>query len=201
MTRGLVGLTLEVVFFTIAFGVRSYVQWRRTGSTGFIRPRRDAPPVEKLASSLFVAAIVLLAAGPIADLAGAVRFGALDSTAIAVLGFVIAAAGIALTTGAQLSMGDSWRIGVDPNERTELVTSGMFGLVRNPIFTAMMLASIGLALLVPNWWSFAAVIVLVLGLELQVRLVEEPYLRSRHGAAYERYQRDAGRFVPGLGKA
>jgi protein-S-isoprenylcysteine O-methyltransferase Ste14 len=201
VTRGVVALALEIVFFAIAFGVRSYVQWRRTGATGFIRPRRGAPPVETLASSLFVAAIVLLAAGPIADLAGAARFEALDSTAVGVVGFVVAAAGIFLTIVAQLSMGDSWRIGVDPNERTELVTGGIFGMVRNPIFTAMVLASIGLALLVPNWWSLAALVVLVVGLEVQVRLVEEPYLRAAHGAAYERYQRDAGRFVPGLGKA
>src|SRR5262245_40232308 len=113
MTRGLVGLLLEIVFFTIAFGVRSWVQWRRTGSTGFIRPRRGVPPVELLASTMFVVSIVLLAIGPVADLAGAARIAALDSAPVAVIGFVVAVAGIALTTVAQLSMGDSWRIGVD----------------------------------------------------------------------------------------
>lgn len=201
MTRGLIGLALEIVFFTIAFGVRCFVQWRRTGSTGFILPRRGAPPVELVASSLFVAAIVLLAAGPIADLAGATRFDALDSAAVAITGFVVATAGIALTTWAQLSMGDSWRIGVDPTEHTDLVTHGIFGIVRNPIFTAMMLASVGLALLVPNWWSFAAVVVLLIGLEVQVRMVEEPYLSQAHGAVYSQYRTATGRFLPGLGTA
>ena len=42
-------------------------------------------------------------------------------------------------------MGESWRIGVDVQERTSLVTAGVFGLVRNPIFSAMCVASIGLA--------------------------------------------------------
>jgi protein-S-isoprenylcysteine O-methyltransferase Ste14 len=200
MSRGVVGLALEIVFFVLAFGARSYVQWRRTGSTGFIRPRRGAPLVETIASSLFVVAILLLAVGPVADLLGATRFAALDSSAVAVIGFVIAATGIALTIAAQLSMGDSWRIGVDPSERTELVTDGIFGTVRNPIFTAMVLAAVGLALLVPNWWSFAAVVVLVVGLELQVRRVEEPHLRSAHGASYEQYRHRTGRFVPGIGR-
>jgi protein-S-isoprenylcysteine O-methyltransferase Ste14 len=199
MSRGVVGVVLEIVFFGLAFGVRSYVQWRRTGATGFIRPRRGAPPIEQIAASLFVLAIVLLAAGPIADLAGAARFEALDTSAIATVGFLIAAAGIALTTWAQLSMGDSWRIGVDPSERTALVTKGSFAIVRNPIFTAMIIASVGLALLVPNWWTIAAVVVLVGGLELQVRLVEEPYLRERHGQEYEQYLQTTGRFVPRVG--
>lgn len=199
MTRGIVGLALEIVFFAFAFGVRSYVQWRRTGATGFIRPRRESPTVEKLASAMFVSSIVLLAAGPVADLAGTGRVEALDTTAVAVVGFAIAVAGIVLTVWAQLSMGDSWRIGVDPAERTELVTRGAFGIVRNPIFTAMMLASFGLALLVPNVWSIAAVVVLVIGLEVQVRRVEEPYLRSVHGPLYEQYSRATGRFLPGLG--
>jgi protein-S-isoprenylcysteine O-methyltransferase Ste14 len=40
------------------------------------------------------------------------------------------------------SMGASWRIGVDPSERTDLVTGGAFALVRNPIFSAMLLTGI-----------------------------------------------------------
>jgi protein-S-isoprenylcysteine O-methyltransferase Ste14 len=199
MTRGWVAVALEIVFFVLAFGVRSWVQWRRTGATGFIRPRRGAPAIELLASSLFVLSIVLLAAGPIADLAGASRIDALDSIGVALVGFVLATAGIVLTVAAQLAMGDSWRIGVDPDDRTELVTQGIFGVVRNPIFTAMVLASIGLALLVPNVWSVAALVVLVVGLEVQVRRVEEPYLHRTHGASYARYSATTGRFLPGIG--
>jgi protein-S-isoprenylcysteine O-methyltransferase Ste14 len=197
MSRAGLALVLEVVFFVLAFGARSVVQWRRTGSSGFIRPRRGAPAVELAASTMFVVAIVLLGAGPVADLAGAGRLTS-DGT-LAAVGAVLAAAGIALTLWAQMSMGDSWRIGVDPDEQTELVTQGVFSTVRNPIFTAMVLASVGLALLVPNAWSMAAVVVLVIGLEVQVRLVEEPYLRRTHGPAYERYVARVGRFVPALG--
>src|SRR5690242_9199941 len=113
MTRGVVGLLLEIVFFGIAFGIRSWMQWQRTGSTGFIRPRRGAPAMDLFASTLFVTSIVLLAVGPIADIAGTGRIDVLDTKAVAAVGFVLAVAGIVLTTIAQLSMGDSWRIGVD----------------------------------------------------------------------------------------
>ena len=50
-----------------------------------------------------------------------------------------------------MAMGASWRIGVDPEETTELVTGGVFGLCRNPIYTFMVIAWVGFALLVPTW--------------------------------------------------
>lgn len=74
----------------------------------------------------------------------------LDGTVGHVAGVVLFAFGLATTLWAQIVMGDSWRVGVDPVERTDLVTDGPFGLVRNPIFAGMLPTSLGLALLVPN---------------------------------------------------
>ena len=199
MNRAVVAIGLEVVFFALAFGWRSWVQWRRTGSTGFIRPRRGAGPAELAGSAGFVAALVLLAAAPVADLAGLDRIAALDTRWAAAAGLALGVAGVALTLASQLAMGDSWRIGVDHDARTDLVTTGVFGWVRNPIFTAMVIATVGLVLLVPNPVSVAALVVLVAALEIQVRLVEEPYLRATHGPTYADYLTTAGRFVPHLG--
>jgi hypothetical protein len=58
----------------------------------------------------------------------------------------------------------------------------------------------GLALLVPNVVALAAFLALVAALELQVRLVEEPYLMRTHGKGYLLYASRVGRFVPGVGK-
>ena len=199
MSRALVALLLEVVFFGLAFGWRSWVQWRRTGSTGFIRPRRGAGAAELVGSSGFVVALALLVAAPVADLADMARIELLDTTWAAAAGVALGICGVALTLVAQFAMGDSWRIGVDPATRTDLVTTGVFRSVRNPIFTAMIVATVGLVLLVPNTVSAAALLVLVAALEVQVRLVEEPYLRTIHGSAYDTYLTSAGRFVPGVG--
>jgi protein-S-isoprenylcysteine O-methyltransferase Ste14 len=121
-------------------------------------------------------------------------------TGVHVAGLVLSVGGIAATLGAQLAMGDSWRVGVDPGERTELVTSGPFALVRNPIYGAMLPTTLGLVMLVPNWVAFAGLAALVLALEVQVRVVEEPYLLRAHGDAYARYAARVGRFVPGVGR-
>jgi len=59
---------------------------------------------------------------------------------------------------------------------------------------------LGFALLVPTWLSFGAPLLVALGLELQVRFVEEPYLARTHGEEYRAYASRVGRFVPRLGR-
>ncbi len=110
------------------------------------------------------------------------------------------ATGIAVAVWSQLVMGRSWRIGVDERERTDLVTTGPFRVVRNPIFTAMVVASVGVALAVPTALAFVAAAAVFVGVETQARLVEEPYLLRTHGRAYAQYTEDVGRFVPSLGR-
>jgi protein-S-isoprenylcysteine O-methyltransferase Ste14 len=75
----------------------------------------------------------------------------------------------------------------------------VFAAVRNPIYTAMIASFAGLALLVPGPVSFGSVILLVIALEMQTRLVEEPHLRRVHGGTYLDYGSRVGRFVPGIG--
>lgn len=53
---------------------------------------------------------------------------------------------------------------------------------------------------VPNVAALAGFAVLVLGLDLQVRSVEEPYLLRVHGQLYVDYSLRAGRFAPRLGR-
>ena len=193
-------LVLYAIVAVITFGVRVAVQVYRTGSTGLHGLPPDAGPLEWIAGGLFVAGLSMVAVALILALVGVLEpVAALDGPAGNVVGIVFAVVGIGLTFGAQLSMGDSWRVGVDPEERTELVTGGPFELVRNPIYSAMILTVFGLVLMVPNVLAVAAFAGLVVALELQVRLVEEPYLLHAHGEEYVGYAARVGRFVPGLG--
>jgi protein-S-isoprenylcysteine O-methyltransferase Ste14 len=116
-------------------------------------------------------------------------------------GIVLTVTGIAAALYAQLAMGASWRIGVNPGERNELVTPGPFALVRNPIFSAMLPTSLGLVLMVPSVVAIIGVVALAVALELQVRVVvEEPYLLRAHGRPYADYAARVGRFVPCVGR-
>jgi protein-S-isoprenylcysteine O-methyltransferase Ste14 len=99
-----------------------------------------------------------------------------------------------------MALGDSWRVGVPRDEHTALVTNGPFAWVRNPIFTAMLISAAGLLLLVPNLAALGAWTAMLVGLEIHVRLVEEPHLLNMHGDAYAKYAARVGRFWPYLGR-
>lgn len=193
-------LILYGISLSLTFGVRIAVQLHRTGSTGVHGFTPGASGLERLAGVLFVASLAMGGMAPVLDLLGVLDpLPALDHTGTNAVGFVLAACGVVLTFAAQLAMGNAWRIGVDPQERTELVTDGPFRLVRNPIYSAMIPTVFGLVLMVPNVLAIAAIVCLVTALELQVRLVEEPHLQRTHGDAYAEYAATVGRFIPGLG--
>jgi protein-S-isoprenylcysteine O-methyltransferase Ste14 len=188
-----VALALYAVFGLVTLGLRIAIQLRRTGSTGF----------KGVSGGADLASGALLVAGIAAGVVGPIEvdpIGPLDGPAGHVAGACLLVAGTALTLYSQLAMGRSWRIGVDPGERTELVTGGPFALVRNPIYSAMLTAFAGLALMVPNAVTIGAFALVLIALEIQTRVVEEPHLLRAHGDAYAAYAARVGRFVPGLGK-
>ena len=152
------------------------------------------------AGGITVATVMSLAAVVLSTLDVVAPIGFLDRPVVSGLGVGVSVAGIALVLRAQADMGASWRIGVDPAERTELVTGGLFRWSRNPIFLGMLVFWAGIALLVPNAVAILAVVLATAAIEVQVRVVEEPYLVKTHGAEYERYAAATGRLVPGVGK-
>jgi protein-S-isoprenylcysteine O-methyltransferase Ste14 len=113
-------------------------------------------------------------------------------------GGALVATGVPIVVVAQVQMGASWRIGID-RRPTALVDRGLFGLVRNPIYAAMVLAAIGAALVAPTAGTLSAAFGLAAIVSLQTRL-EERHLARLHGAAYARYAAKVGRFVPFVGR-
>ena len=193
-------LALMAFYLLLAFGVRVAVALRTTGSSG-ISSIGSAPAIELFGGGMFAAATVLGGVNPLLAVLDVVEpWDELDTTAVHVAGFVACGIGIAGTFVAQMAMGSSWRIGVDPDERTELVTGGVFQLCRNPIYIFMIIALLGFALLVPTWLVLAAGLLLIAGLQIQVRLVEEPHMIRTHGEPYLAWGRRVGRFLPGLGR-
>jgi protein-S-isoprenylcysteine O-methyltransferase Ste14 len=196
-----VALVLYLLGLVLAFGVRTWMQLRRTGTSGFrgISGRRGS--LAWWGGALFPAALLLGLVAPVGVITGVTATLAwLAHPAVATTGLVLGIVGVAVVLRAQSAMGTSWRIGVDDSERTELVTDGLFGRARNPIFTGMAAVAAGVALVAPTPVSALAVVCLVAAVQIQVRVVEEPYLVRTHGQRYLHYAASAGRFLPAIGR-
>jgi protein-S-isoprenylcysteine O-methyltransferase Ste14 len=199
-TPAAVALILLAVFSALGFGWRTWLQRRRTGSFGFHGVSGRIGSVEWIAGVGFVVAMAVAGLGPLLQFVNVIaplHIGA--PVWIHVTGATVATVGIVLTVWAQLEMGDSWRIGVDSEETTQLVHSGVFGLVRNPIYSAMLIFEFGITLLATNLVTIAGFLLAFVSLELQARRIEEPHLLTKHGALYRDYTRSVGRFIPGIG--
>lgn len=196
--RGAFALGLQVGFLAFAFVGRTIEHRRRTGDSGFRWQRHDRDA--RLSGALFAAALLVgTVRVTLVAFSAAPMWDVFDSAGALAPGLVVVAAGCGMTLWAQSAMGSSWRIGVDPTERTELITTGPFGWSRNPIFTGMVTSALGLAILAPTVLTIAAVVMLVAAVEIQVRSVEEPYLR-RAMPGWQSYAYRVGRFVPRLGR-
>jgi protein-S-isoprenylcysteine O-methyltransferase Ste14 len=187
-----VGLAMGVV-------ARMVMQKRRTGDTGF-RGVRAVRGTHRWVNGLLATAVVAGVSAPAAALAGLRPVDALEVTVLHGFGVALAIIGVAAVFAAQVSMGDSWRVGLDEAEDTRLVTTGAFGLVRNPIYAAVFVTMAGFVLMVPNVLSLGSLATFVVAFEWLVRKVEEPYLAQLHGAAYEQYAATVGRFFPMVGR-
>ncbi|MCU1636903.1 MAG: isoprenylcysteine carboxyl methyltransferase [Cryobacterium sp.] len=194
-------LVLYLVYLVLCFGVRAVVLRLRTGDTGFRGISGERGSSRWWAGAIFGPAIILGVLGPVSDLVGVPPMSLLTHPALQITAAGVALFGIALTVLTQSAMGDSWRIGVDDTERTKLVINGPFAVVRNPIFSAMLLTGAGLALMAPNAVSLAGWLALFVAVNLQVRLVEEPYLLDTHTDAYVAYASRTGRFLPRIGRS
>ena len=107
-----------LLYLALAFGWRTLLQVRRTGSSGFKGVSGRVASAEWFAGVLFVVALAVGAAAPVFALTDVVEpIEALDRTPIHALGVVLFTLGLASTLAAQVAMGTSWRIGVD--ERSE----------------------------------------------------------------------------------
>jgi protein-S-isoprenylcysteine O-methyltransferase Ste14 len=193
-------LVLWSIYAALAFGPRTLLHWRATGGSGWSVFAPSKTWSERT-PELLVTLGLLMCSGASGwtwlEPTAAWRWP--PPTALRVAAIVAYAAGALLTVLAQTGMGRSWRVGVDPAERTPLVVGGLFALVRNPIYVGMLLTCGALTLLAPSWLGCAGYASVLLALELQVRCVEEPYLLAVHGDDYRAYTSRVGRFVPGLG--
>ena len=92
-------------------------------------------------------------------------------------------------------MGKSWRMGIDPHEKTRLIVSGPYAYVRHPIYALSSVLMVASFVAVPTIPMLIVAIVHCGLLQWEARR-EERYLLSVHGQAYQDYLAHVGRFIP-----
>ncbi|MBQ9742501.1 MAG: isoprenylcysteine carboxylmethyltransferase family protein [Ruminococcus sp.] len=85
-------------------------------------------------------------------------------------------------------MKDNWRAGVQREDKTNLVTSGIYSVSRNPAFLGFDLMYIGILFAFFNRWLLFATLFAVCLFHLQIVNVEEDFLFEAFGEEYLEYK-------------
>jgi protein-S-isoprenylcysteine O-methyltransferase Ste14 len=102
------------------------------------------------------------------------------------VGVVLCLAGLFLLFLSLVSFGKSFRVGIDRDHPDELVTTGIFGVSRNPIYVAFWIFLLGQFLVFPNWILLVYLIAAAWLFNRQVSR-EEQYMRNHYGQQYLDY--------------
>ena len=131
-------------------------------------------------------------------IAGALRgnLGAVHSVILAAIGAVLFACGIALAVWARLHLGRNWGMPMTQRAEPELVTSGPYRFVRHPIYTGLLTALLGTAL-INNLLGLIVVAVLVAYFYYS-GTVEERNLTATFPKAYPEYKSRTKMLIPFL---
>lgn len=153
---------------------------------------------QRLARLLFTGSLVGAALALVAYSAGAttplLHPIADEAPIVRLTGLGLAIGGQALTLFARGDMGRRWRIGVPEVAPDALVTTGLFGLSRNPVFVGMLMMAAGLAVAVPSPAVIACAVAFWIACEIQVR-DEERFLQHSFGPAYADYRSAVRRWI------
>jgi len=116
------------------------------------------------------------------------------SAAISWIGALLCVAGLVLLFWSIVSLGQSFRVGIDAKAPDELITSGAFAVSRNPIYVAFAMVLAGEFLILPNWLLLLYLLAFAVLFHRQV-LREEAYLACRYGNEYQAYRKRVRRYL------
>ena len=120
-----------------------------------------------------------------------------DERGIREVGVLITWIGVAFAIWARVHIGKNWSGLVTFKQDHQLICTGPYRWVRHPIYTGLLLAVLGTALVLGEWRGIAGFVLLVVAHILKAQ--REEALMSRHfGSVYEDYRRKTGFLVPGI---
>jgi protein-S-isoprenylcysteine O-methyltransferase Ste14 len=121
-----------------------------------------------------------------------------EAVAWRLAGLVMTCIGIAFAIWARIVIGANWSANVTIKRDHELVQTGPYAFVRHPIYSGLLFAGLGTALVVGQVRGFLAVAVAFIGWTFKSRR-EEQFMTEQFGDRYSQYRRRTGGIIPFIG--
>jgi protein-S-isoprenylcysteine O-methyltransferase Ste14 len=116
------------------------------------------------------------------------------------VGVVILLASLYVFWQAHHDLGRNWSPSLQIREGQDLITNGIYGYIRHPMYASQMIFIVAQVLLLTNWIGGVGGAVAFLLLYFIRVPVEEKMMLAEFGEKYQAYMARTGRVVPRLGK-
>ena len=194
MTTALIG-KLAWVIMVVAWYVVRYPFERRARRARV--ERSDRGLAETVRMSISFAGLGLLPGVAVAT--GWPRFARTDPTmARIVVGIAIGVFALVLFRKTHKALGRMWSVSLDIRKKHRLVTSGIYGRLRHPMYSAFWIMALAQALLIPNAVAGPAGLVGFAILFFARIGPEERLMEAAFGEEYLAYKRRTARIIPGI---
>ena len=187
-----------VLYMMVAFVLPSYRTYKQTGINPVTFSKTDNAHdyigfvMKVLIALLFVAVFIYSFSDKIYQYLVPISY--LMKDVFLIIGLILIHFSLLWISVAQYQMSNSWRIGIDENNKTELITKGLFSYSRNPIFLGMIISVAGIFFILPNALTFFLILSTYIVIQIQIRL-EEEFLEKQHGQEYLSYKQTTKRLL------
>ena len=185
-----VGALVVMATFYIAYYTKMFLQRRKGIQTNQINKGEKSRKVLRVEFWMKIATFLVVPA-ELVSIFWNIRIW--DTTALRGIGIAVGAAGGLGFILAMATMRDSWRAGIPAKDKTELVTTGIYRLSRNPAFLGFDLVYLGLLVAFFNPVHMVFTLFAVIMLHFQI-LQEEAFLSETFGKPYLEYKQHTGRY-------
>lgn len=179
-----------LLFFILAFAIKNIKTYLSTGQS--IRGKSIKLTTSILLSTLIYLLIALRLT--ILNPKWMFEINILGYEIIKMTGYLFVTVGFVMGIFALLAMKNSWRVGIRYEQKTELITSGIYRVSRNPYFLSYDILILGYILIFPSPILLMLYVTLVIVFHKMI-LQEEMYLETVQGDSYLDYKRKVNRYL------
>lgn len=117
-----------------------------------------------------------------------------QNLALAIFGLALMVMGIGIAFWARFHLSSNWGMPMSLKENTELVTTGPYAYIRNPIYSGVVLTMVGSGFTLGEWWFLIALVSLLYFIYASVQ--EEKIMMAAFPDTYSAYKARTKMLVP-----
>jgi protein-S-isoprenylcysteine O-methyltransferase Ste14 len=115
--------------------------------------------------------------------------------ASAIVGSILSWMGIGLAIWARYHLAEYWSARITIKQDHQLIRTGPYARLRHPIYSGIILAAIGSAVVIDQWRCVLGVCLVLIGYCIKARK-EETMLTQQFGDAFREHQKQTGFLIP-----